>query len=214
MRLGTITKIENQKNGKERVNVYVDGEFDFSCSTEIVFAEKLQTGVFLDVDKTEKIVSEDEYLRCKNSALNILEKTYKTEKEMNDKLLKKGYEKYTVKKVIDFLKKYDFVDDAKYAEMYIKEKIKNDGMNKIKYSLMSKGICENVIKDISQEISTETILSAAQELAQKKYNLLIKNESDKRKIYKKLGEYLMRKGYSWNESKTVISSILNLNDGE
>lgn len=214
MCLGTITKIESQKKGIERVNIYVDGEFAFSCSTEIVYSEGLKSGIALDSDKLGEIVSEDEYLRCKNSALNMLEKSYKSEKEVRDKLSGKGYEERTIERVMEFLKKYNFVDDTKYAEMYIKEKIKTDGMSKIKYSLMRKGICENIIKDKLEQVRPEAILAAAEELAEKKYSLLIKNESDTRKIYKKLGEYLMRKGYSWNESKTVLRKILSFEDRE
>lgn len=53
------------KKGIERVNIYVDGEFAFSCSTEIVYSEGLKSGIALDSDKLGEIVSEDEYLNAK-----------------------------------------------------------------------------------------------------------------------------------------------------
>jgi regulatory protein len=39
-----ITAIEVQKRNKNRVNIYIDGEFTFSCSAELVYTHGLKNG--------------------------------------------------------------------------------------------------------------------------------------------------------------------------
>ena len=90
--MAIITKIEIQKRNKERVNLFLDGEYAFSISTELVYKEGLKTKDEIDSDKLKIIADHESQIRCKNSALRIIEKSWKTEKEVRDKLILKGYE--------------------------------------------------------------------------------------------------------------------------
>ena len=47
------------------------------------------------------------------------------------------------------------------------------------------------------------------ELASKRYNILIKSETQKIKIYKKLGDYLLRRGFQWEQIKKVLRDLIN-----
>ena len=80
--MNIITKIEVGKRNKERVNIYIDEEFAFSLSAEIVYKENLAPKQTVDVEKLIKLAKEDEFMKCKNSALRIVERSYKTEKEV------------------------------------------------------------------------------------------------------------------------------------
>lgn len=205
--MNSITKIEIQKRNKNRVNIYIDEEFAFSCSTEIVYKQKLACGIKVDEENLKSIVEEDNFIRCKNDALRIVERTYKSEKEMSDKLLLKGYDLLIINRAIDFLKEYNLIDDSKFAEMYIKEKLANEGTQKIKFSLMRKGIPEEIIKNKLQNINSENIIDSAISLGRKKYEALSRTEKDKRKVLRKLSEYLVRRGYSFEEVKSVVARI-------
>lgn len=205
--MNVITRIEVQKKNKNRVNVYIDEEFTFGCSTEIVYRQKLASGSLVDEENLKSIVEEDNYIRCKNDALKVIERSYKTEKELRGKLFIRGYDLATIDKVIIFLKEYNFVDDGKFAEMYIKEKVLSEGIGKIKFSLARKGISDETIKNKIQAIDSESVIDTALTLGTKKYEILLKNEKDKRKISKKLGDYLLRRGYSFEEIKSVIAKI-------
>ncbi|MCC5424208.1 recombination regulator RecX, partial [Clostridium botulinum] len=43
-----ITKIEVQKRNKDRVNVYIDEEFNFACSSELIYYHNLKKGKVID----------------------------------------------------------------------------------------------------------------------------------------------------------------------
>ncbi|KGK88326.1 Regulatory protein RecX [bioreactor metagenome] len=203
-----ITKIEVQKRNKNRVNVYVNEDFLFACSAEIIYNYGLKSGEKIDIDKIKAIIEEDNYIKCKNDALHSIERAYKTEKQVVQKLLAKGYEKSTIEKAILFLREYNFLDDSKFADMYVKEKLLSQGRNKIKYSLMQKGLDESLIKEKLQSIDKEKEGDSLERIGVLKYQQLIKREEDTRKIYKKLGDYLMRRGYPWDDVKSFLNRTL------
>ena len=74
---------------------------------------------------------------------------------------------------MDFLKQYKFIDDEKFTETYIKDKLKSQGKNRIKYSLLNKGIDEELIKEKLSYIDNDDEENVALKLAQKKYKILI-----------------------------------------
>ncbi|SKA72901.1 regulatory protein [Clostridium sp. USBA 49] len=210
----TITKIEIQKRNKNRVNIFIDKDFAFACSTELVFTYGLKENKVIESEKLLQIVDEDNYLKCKETALKIVEKSYKTEKEMINKLKLKGYDDKTIDKVINFLINYNFLNDENYVEMYIKDKIKTEGKNKIRYSLLKKGISEEIIENKINDIDTYLEMDNALKLAEKKYKTLIKTEKDTKKIYKKLGDFLLRKGYTFEETKQILNKVVVTKDFE
>ncbi len=163
----------------------------------------------VEIDSLKKIIAEEEFLKCKNSALRIVEKAYKTEKEMVDKLLQKGYEGIIIEKTIAFLKEYNFLNDEKYTLMYAKDKSKIQGKNKIKYSLMKKGIDKEIIENTLDSIDNNVEEETAYNLAIKKYRILSKKENDKYKLNQKLIRFLLGKGYDYGLIKDVIKRITN-----
>jgi regulatory protein len=206
--MNKITKIEVQKKNKNRVNVYVDEEYSFSCDIELVYTHKLKVNEEIDLTLITEVAKEDNLKKAKRDALKIIEKSYKTEKEVYNKLVTKGYEESVVLKAIDFLDSYNFVDDEKYAQAYINDKIKAQGRDKIFYSLTSKGIDVEIIKDSLASVDENIEFEGAKKLGVKKYEALIKRETDARKVQGKLSQYLSSKGYSWETIKRVYKSIL------
>ena len=62
-----------------------------------------------------------------------------------DKLTIKEFDIKTIDRVMEFLKQYDFVDDKRFVELFIKEKIKSSGKNKIKFTLLKKCLPKELI---------------------------------------------------------------------
>lgn len=210
--MNIITKIEVGKRNKERVNVYVDEEYAFSISAELVYKKNIKVKDKIDVESLRKLAEEDNYLKCKNSALKIIERTYKTEKELRDKLSLKGYEDHIIKRTINFLGEYNLLNDANYAKMYVKDRGKSNGQKKIKYMLIQKGIDESIIEEELDKLDKDEIKNVVQEMALKKYKVLCKRENDSYKLSQKLYRFLMGKGYDYELIKDVVKSIINSKD--
>ena len=93
--------------------------------------------------------------------------------------------------------------------MYAKDKSKIQGKNKIKYSLMKKGIDKEIIENTLDSIDNNVEEETAYNLAIKKYRILSKKENDKYKLNQKLIRFLLGKGYDYGLIKDVIKRITN-----
>jgi regulatory protein len=208
---GKVTEIEVQKKNTERVNVYINDEFAFPCSLELIYKFNLQKGKEIQEENLKALAEEDSFLMGKSYALKCIEKTYKTEQQVVDKLISKEYEEKIIKRVIDFMKSYGFVDDKRYAEAYIKEKIRTLGRNRIKFALSRKGISQDIIQDKLEMLGDVGEEEVALQLGRKKVTQLMKSEYDCNKLYKKLGDFLVRRGYSFEIVSQVVKEIMNDN---
>ncbi|WP_138203123.1 recombination regulator RecX [Haloimpatiens lingqiaonensis] len=208
-----ITKIEVQKRDKNRVNIYINEEFAFGCNAELVYTYDLKKGKQVDLEFLKSVVEEDNYLNGKNYSLKVIEKTYKTEKEIRDKLYKKEYGDKVVDRIICFLKEYKFLDDNKYTEAFIKDRMNKYGKNKIKYDLIKKGIDEDSIIEKLYSISCQNEYERAYTLGEGKLKTLIKTEKEVEKniykIYKKICDFLIRRGFDYNMVNSVIEQLRN-----
>lgn len=209
--MNIITKIEEGKRNKERVNIYIDNEYAFSVNKEILYKENLKVDDNVNIEDLREIVKKDNYIKCKNSALRIVERSYKSEKELKDKLLLKGYDKDSIEKTMEFLKEYNFLSDNNYTKMYVKDKSKFQGKNKIKFDLYRKGIDEEIIQEELSSIDEEDEREVAYNLVLKKYNVIAKRESDKYKLSQKLYRYIVSKGYSYDIASYAIKKALENN---
>ncbi|WP_300347256.1 recombination regulator RecX [Clostridium sp.] len=207
--MGKITSIEVQKKNQNRVNIYVDNEYTFACDAELIYKHGIKKDSSIDVQEISEIVKDDEFIKCKNSALRTVEKAYKTEKELIDKLKERGFEEDTIYKTLSFLKEYNLINDEKYAEMYIKDRLRTQGRNKIKYALIRKGISEDMLSEKLANIDSEDEDDTAFKLAEKRYNILKKKESDKYKLSQKLFRFLLSKGYDYDCCNKVVRRLTN-----
>ncbi len=202
---GKITKIEIQKNNKSRINVYLDGKYSFSCSADIAYLHSLKKDEIVDALFFSKIADEDNYIRCKQDGLKVIERSFKTEREVYDKLLSKGYEEKHVIKTISFLKDYDYVNDKKYVKSYVKEKCKMYGKKRIHFSLIKKGISKEIIEEIFKDYIDEAEMVYI--LANKKFDTLCKSEGNMLKLKNKLSNYLLRAGYEYSDIKAAVDKV-------
>ena len=205
--MSVITKIEIQKNNKERVNIYIDDEFFTGLDLELVDNLKLKKGSIIDEEKLKELISKDNFSKAKNKALRIVNKAEQSEKTLRDKL--SDYDENTINEVIEYMKELRYLDDKGFAQRiaYSNSNISRFGKNKIKQNLYKKGIDKNDIEYVLSNLDEDTELENALYLARKRYKS-IKNE-DKRKVYQKLMQHLTYKGFSYNITKKAISNVLD-----
>jgi len=187
----------------------MDNEYAFACDVELVYIHNITKGRTMEKESLEDIVNEDNYIKGKNFALHFLERSFKSAKQVVDKLTIKEFDIKTIDRVMEFLKQYDFINDKRYVELFIKEKINSTGKNKIKYTLLKKFLPKELIKDGLDTITSEQQFQVALKLGENKIITLAKSEKDSIKLYKKLSDYLARSGYEYEIIKEVLSKITN-----
>lgn len=128
--------------------------------------------------------------------------------EITKRLELKGFNKDIISEVLEELERYKYIDDEKFAESYINDRMnfRPCGKLMIEKELKEKGIAENIINDkISELISEEKELESAGILVRKKLKIIGGNV-DKRRVYQKIASYLQSKGYSFD---TISQAIEN-----
>ena len=105
--------------------------------------------------------------------------------------------------IIDFLQDEGFINDERYCRSFMKGKLnlKKWGVNKIKLSLIAKGIDGEIIDEVLSEIDQD---SYKEELVNLLKNKKI-NEDDPYKRKAKLIRYAVGKGYSISEVMEIVN---------
>ena len=126
-------------------------------------------------------------------------------KEINDKLNSFELDETDKTFIMDFLQEEGFINDERYCRSYVKSKLnlKKWGINKIRLSLIAKGIDKEIIDNVISEIDQDSYKEGLLDLLKNKKI----NESDPYKRKAKLIRYAVSKGYSLNE---VMENIQNL----
>ena len=202
-----ITSIEPQKNNNDRVNIYLDGNFAFGISIEILYKYGLEKDIEIDEEYIENVLKAEEKNKAINYALNFLNFKWRTEKEIRNKMLLKGYDEKIIQEAISYLKEQKLIDDRRFAEGFVKDKINFNKLGKyrLKNELYNKGISGDIIDEVLSE-NCDDELERAMELGRKK--LPSYKNDDKNAIYRKLGGFLQRKGYSYDCISKVMRELL------
>lgn len=137
-----ITTIEKQK--KTQYNVYIDGEYAFSCNLEDLSYLGIEKGKEIDNEQYNYYVNYIATRQASDYAFKLLSKKMLTERELSQKLEMKGFEENVIKSVIEKLKSYNYINDKVYAKLFIEQKINQlYSRRKIYYELIKKELVKN-----------------------------------------------------------------------
>ena len=194
----TITDLRQGVKNPNRVNVFVNGKFAFSLDVTQVVDLKLKIG---------RVLTEEELAECKKAsecgklyqrALEWVLARPRSEKELNDYLYKKIYEKKLdknyIKIVFERLKEKGYVDDWKFAEYYVENRFVKKGISRkrLKMELTKKGVAKEIIDEVLDGRSDEEEID--------------KIIAKKRARYddEKLISYLCRQGFSYQLAQSRV----------
>ena len=145
---------------------------------------------------TDEIVS-----NIYNKALDIISRREHSEKELENKLLKKFDSSEHIDLVIERLKANNLLNDERFAEMYVRiRKRKGFGPKRIGYELSSRGINNSISSQVLDEIGGWK--EAAHDAFNKKYRNGI---ADDFKNKSKQKVFLQNRGFSFQEIDSVFS---------
>lgn len=207
--MGQITGIEAKKRNKKRASIFVDGEFFINLESATVEEHRLEIGKIIDEAEFKAIALEADTVGAYNRALELLAGISKPEHVMRKTLLGKGYCSEAVEIAIEKLKSNSYIDDAEYVRGYIRMYEKKEGMNKIRYELIGKGISTELIAEIFEnmpESDEQSCMQNAEKYMQDK-EINIKNRE-------RLVRLLYSKGYKTEEIYNTVRRIMGKVDEE
>lgn len=163
-----------------------------------------QSDISYNLDPSKRTEYEKLLSRCKERALYLIAYSDKTERDLRLKLEKsKKYSHEIIDEVIDFLKKYNYLDDERYAKNYVKVYKGKKSRREIEAKLYKKGLSSKNIENALYLIDYEAERDAMYYYISKKHKSLEDMDSDeRRKLYMSLG----RRGFSYDLLREVFSN--------
>ena len=166
----------------------------------------LQEQTVISREKYDEIIYEILGTRAKKRAMFLLERMDRTEHQLRDKLMQNGYPAVCVDLAIDYVKKYHYIDDLRYATNYISYQQKRKSRQKLKIDLLTKGIDKNVIEQaLDEAFDSDEQIKIRQLLEKKHYDPKECDRKEKQKTY----QYLMRHGFKGSD----ILHVMKIWDG-
>jgi regulatory protein len=199
---GLISGIEqHERRGGRRSNIYVDGRYAFSLSTELAIT--LRVGESMSEARHTELVEQDQLVRAYDAALHFLGSRPRSEREIRDRLARHEYDPYVVDRVIARLRQIKLVDDAAFATYWVEQRATHRprGARLLKQELRQKGVSQDVVSEALLEDDENGAYRAA---ARKAVSL---RALDERTFKQRLGAFLQRRGYGYETVRSVVNRL-------
>ena len=198
----TITDLTAQKRKKDRVNVFLDGEFAFGLT--LFAAASLRIGQELSDERIAEIRLENDYEEAKNRAFNFISYRPRSEREIRQNLAKKDYSESTVERVVETLKRLDMLDDAAFASYWLEQRnsFRPRSNMMLRQELAQKGISREIVDEVLAE--NDEYKAAANAAAKRtgRWQHLPREE-----FAQKMMRYLQGRGFGYGICREVIDEI-------
>lgn len=187
----SVASVEQLSKGKKRLHLD-NGEVWVMYSSELR-SLSLEEGTELSQEQYERIRKDVIGKRAKKRAMHLLEKMDRTEQELRRKLLESEYPPDLAEEAIAYVKSYHYVDDARYADCYVRLRGAAKSRGKLVAELQQKGVdrelADRVIASYEEERDEPQMI---RELMKKRhYDPETASLQEQRRMY----GYLARRGF-------------------
>jgi regulatory protein len=152
----------------------------------------------------EAIMQQIVGLRAKKRAMHLLEQMDRTEKQLRDKLHQNGYPESCIDLAVDYVKKFHYIDDLRYASQYIRFQQEKKSRQRLRMELIKRGVAREVIEEaLELEFSSDEREKIAELLQKRRYDEKCADRKEQQKMY----QYLLRRGYKSNDILAVMKNV-------
>lgn len=199
---GRITALEPQKRSKDRVNLYLDGEFAFGLASFV--AVDLRIGSQLTDAEIAELKAADGLERAHNRALDYLSYRPRSESEVRYYLLDKDFTEDVVEREVARLSRAGLVDDAAFARYWCENRarFRPRGKRMLQYELRQKGVASRAIDGALEDYDeVKAVRKVAHEQARRLTHL------DPETFHRRLYGRLARRGFSSYLIREILEEI-------
>lgn len=211
----TVTSLSPQVRDSDRVNVYIDGKYDFSLDISQVVDLGIKADQVLSKEELANLKQESEFGKLYARTLEYVLMRPRSSSEVHDYLYRKtlarkyknkktgrldekpGVANGVVERIFTKLQAHGYIDDQKFANWWVENRhqIKGVSIRKLRSELAAKGIVQTIIDSVIADSSRNDIDELAKVIAKKR-----RRYSDEQKFM----QYLARQGFSFDDIKTAL----------
>jgi regulatory protein len=207
---GTITELKFQQRNKERVNIYLDGEYAFGLNA--VEAARLHKGQVLSEAEIAELKDQDERNRAFDRAVKFLSYRPRSRVEVERYLRGKSIDKAVRDDVIGRLEQAKYLDDEAFARFWLenRERFRPRGARALRYELRQKGVGHEIISQVLSDLDDEASAWRAVEGRLSRWSSLPGEE-----FRQKVVGYLSRRGFDYSTITLTLEKaghVLDIED--
>lgn len=201
---GQVTAIKVQKRNKDRVNIYLDGEYAFSL--KMIVAASLKRGDYLSDEEIKGLQMQDSFQKAHDRALNFLAYRPRSSAEVSRYLKEKGVPLEVSEEVLQRLSAARLLDDVAFARYWVenRETFKPRGRRLLRQELRQKGVDDELIAGALSEVDEEESAYQAALKQASKYTRL-----DDGLFRQRMHNFLRRRGFTYEVIRETISRLLH-----
>lgn len=199
----TVTEIEPFT--KTKFKIYLDGKFAFVLYKGELSRYGIRRGEKVPGGIVEEIETEVVLKRAKLRAMHLLSDMDRTEAALREKLRQGCYTQDMIDRAVDYVKSFGYLNDARYAENFVRSRQKTKSRKEIRAALMQKGVSAEQIEQAfavcceNGDGEEEAVRSI---LRKKRFDPRTAGEPERQRIY----GYLARKGFRYETVRQVIQN--------
>jgi regulatory protein len=146
-------------------------------------------------------------LTALSRARNICARQEQCKQDIREKLHRWGLPEEEVQVVISKLEEEGFIDEQRYAGMFIREKFRLNkwGRIKLRYMLKQKHIPETIIETSLGEIKEEEYIGLLAEELQKKMRTI--KIHDKAVVHNQLVRFALQRGFEYEDIREALKRL-------
>ena len=138
-------------------------------------------------------------MTAREKALALLDRRDYSRAELLKKLLEKGEDEAEAAETVERLAELGFVDDARYAPIIVRHyAAKGYGPQRVRQELQRRGIPRELWNEAMEQMPQQD------DTLDRLLRSRLKGESPDRTELKKAQDFLLRKGYGWDEIRSAL----------
>lgn len=202
--MAIITALRTSRGRGKRVTVSLNGKSAFSLEAEVAVKEKLKVGQELASGQIEALAESDQFQRCNNAAAHYLSYRPRSEHEMRQRLLRRGFSGDTAEAVLTRLREQGLADDTAFAEFWRdnRQSFSPRSQYLTGLELRQKGVSSDIIERVVSTICDGD--NAYRAAASYAHRLPL---SDYESFRRRLGGYLKRRGFGYGVIKETTERL-------
>ena len=197
-----ITALRLQKKNRQRVSVYLDGEYAFGLQMTIV--APLRVGQTLSPEEIGQLRERDSAEVAYDRALNFLSYRSRSRAEIEGYLKRHKVVPEIIPLVADRLTEAGLLDDQDFARYWVenREAFRPRGKRLLRSELRGKGIANAIIDQVIEDIDESDGAYRAARVRARRLSQL-----DYQTFRRRLSGFLQRRGFDYGTVKETVTRV-------
>ena len=202
--MAKITDLRPGKGRGQRMNIFLDGKFAISVGAGVAAREGLRTEQTVTDDQLESLARADRFERCLAAATRYLAVRPRSQSEMKERLMHRGFDSDTRSAVMAKLEGQGLLNDAAFARLWADSREASSPRSRLltRLELRKKGVPADVIDAAVNDIDDE---ANAHRAAISRLRSL--QRSDREEFRRRLGAYLQRRGFAYEVVRRTVERV-------